>query len=402
MNTKKKQSHYGYLVTALIFLVSVVGSYPQYQLSPLAYRIMPELNLSLTQFSSVFSSPMIPGILLSLIAGILSDKFGVKRCITLAGIVSLIGVVLRIFVGTTSYTGLFICMILTGVVASFCNANMGKVIGSWFPPTRVGIMVGIASAGSTCAMAVAMSTTALMPSTTFAYTAAAVLSAVVLVLFVLFMKEKAPEQVEAQEAPAQISIGECVKAGLKNRYVWIVGIGMGFVFIPSMCLSSFLPTALSAERGIDAAVAGTFTSAIMFGNLCGGFIGPVIAAKVGKMKPVLFVCALISAAGTAFGWLAPTGAPMIVCLFVTGFACSTCIALLLSAPVLLPGVGPAYAGTAGGLAATMQLLLGVIVPSYIIAPVIGANYQVLYLTAGVLGVIGALVLMGLPELYKQQ
>ena len=168
MNHKKNSSNYGYMIAAIIFLISAVGSYPQYQLSPLAYLIMPELELSLAQFSAVFSSPMIPGILLSLIAGILSDKYGVKRCMGIAGIISLTGVILRIFLGTTSYTGLLICMILSGVIATFNNANFGKIIGSWFPLERVGIMVGIASTGSTFAMAAAMSTTALMPSIKFA------------------------------------------------------------------------------------------------------------------------------------------------------------------------------------------------------------------------------------------
>ena len=76
MNHKKNSSNYGYMIAAIIFLISAVGSYPQYQLSPLAYLIMPELELSLAQFSAVFSSPMIPGILLSLIAGILKTLYG--------------------------------------------------------------------------------------------------------------------------------------------------------------------------------------------------------------------------------------------------------------------------------------------------------------------------------------
>lgn len=390
------------IVVALIFLVSFVGSYPQYQLSPIAYKIIPELQLSNAQFSAVFSAPMIPGILLSLAAGILSDKFGVKRCIGIAGVISLVGVTLRIFWGTSSFTGLFVCMLLSGIVASFNNANFGKIMGSWFPPEKVGMMVGIVSAGSTCAMALAMSTTALLPSVKSAYTLAAVISAVITVLFLVFMKEKTDEIPSGEKKEEKISLADCVKVGLKNKFVWIVGLGLGLIFIPSICLSSFLPTALSEVRGIDAAAAGSVSSVIMFGNLFGGFLGPVIAAKVGKMKPVLIGFAVISAAGTAFGWLAPTGIPMILVLFLTGFACSTCVSLLLAAPVLLPGIGPVYAGTAGGLCATMELLIGVIVSSYIIAPAIGANYQLLYVTAGILGGVGALLLTRLPELYGRQ
>lgn len=400
--SEKKKSIYAITVVVLIFLVSFIGSYPQYQLSPIAYQIIPELGLSNAQFSAVFSAPMIPGILFSLIAGILSDKFGVKRCMGIAAVISLLGVTLRIFWGTSSFAGLFACMFLLGIVATFNNANFGKIMGSWFPAEKVGMMVGIVSAGSTCAMAIAMSTTALMPGVKFAYTVAAVISAVVTVLFLLFMKENMDKTVDKQMAEAQISLGDCVKVGLKNKYVWVVGLGLGLIFIPSICLSSFLPTALTTVRGIDAAVAGSVSSAIMFGNLCGGFIGPVIAAKVGKMKPVLFGFAVISALGTAFGWLAPIGIPMIAVLFITGFSCSTCVSLLLAAPVLLPGIGPVYAGTAGGLCATMELILGVIVSSYIIAPAIGDNYHLLYAVAGILGGIGALLLTRLPELYGKK
>lgn len=292
-------------------------------------------------------------------------------------------------------------MFLSGIIASFNNANFGKIMGSWFAPEKVGMMVGIVSSGSTCAMALAMSTTALMPSIKYAYTAAAVISAIVTVLFLFFMKEKSDRKTTNEKKKEQISLGDCVKEGLKNKFVWIVGLGLGLIFIPSICLSSFLPTALSEVRGIDATAAGSVSSAIMFGNLCGGFLGPVIAAKVGKMKPVLIGFALLSAAGTAFGWLAPTGIPMIVILFLTGFACSTSVSLLIAAPVLLPGIGPVYAGTAGGLCATMELLLGVVVSSYIIAPAIGNNYHLLYSIAGVLGGSGALLLTRLPELYDR-
>lgn len=71
-NNKVKVSRYAYVIVAIAFLTNFVANYPQYQLSPLSHIIMPEFDLSIAQFSSLFSSAMIPGVLLSLAAALLS------------------------------------------------------------------------------------------------------------------------------------------------------------------------------------------------------------------------------------------------------------------------------------------------------------------------------------------
>ena len=46
---------------------------------------------------------------------------------------------------------------------------------------------------------------------------------------------------------------------------------------------------------------------------------------------------------------------------------------MMSLPVMFPEIGPKYAGTAGGLAVTLELLGAVIIPTYIIVPLGGGN-----------------------------
>lgn len=390
---------YAYIIVALAFLVNFIANYPQYQLSPLATVVMPMFQMDIAQFSMLFSSAMIPGILLGLPSGLLCDRFGAKACIGIAGIISLLGIVARIFV--TSFPTLLICMLISGFVASFLNSNIAKIMGSWFPPEKIGTMIGIAIAGSTASMAVAMGTTAMLPGIKTAFTIAAVLSGVVMVLWFLLFKNKPKNVEENTDQLPQVSMKECLFKLVKIRHIWVAGLAIGFILATSMCLSTFLPTALQTSRGLSAAAAGAVSSAIMFGNLAGAVIGPIICAKIGRMKPFLIVSCILGGLGAAFSWLAPAGVVMIVALFFTGFIISGAISQLLSVPVMLKEVGPVYAGTAGGLVGTLQLIVGVGVPSYILSPIIGDRFVLLYAVAGCLSLIAAVLVLTLPELLQK-
>lgn len=396
---EKKSMRYGYVVVVLIFLFNFAANYPQYQLSPLAYLLMPQLNLSAAQFSQLFSSSMIPGILLGIVSGLLCDRFGTKKCIAIAGALSVIGIVGRIF--APSFATMFLCMLLIGVIASFVNSNLAKIVGTWFPPEKVSVMVGIGMAGSTCSMAVAMGTTAMLPGVKFAFTVAAVFMAGVLLLWILLMKENPEDtsaETEQKDIPA-VSIKECVFKLVKVRHIWVIGLAIGMVLAGSMCLSTFLPSALQSVRGFSAEAAGGLSSVITFGSLAGTIIGPILCAKIGKMKPFLIVSSLITALGFGAAWLAPEGIAMMAALFCTGFISSSVITLLYSVPVMLPQVGVAYAGTAGGIVATIQLICGVGIPSYVLTPLIGGNFTLLFLVGGALSLVAALLILTLPEVY---
>ena len=64
-----RRKHYAGMALAAICIGYLAPNYAQYQLSPLATSLMGELSISASQFSSLFTAPMIPAILLSLVAG---------------------------------------------------------------------------------------------------------------------------------------------------------------------------------------------------------------------------------------------------------------------------------------------------------------------------------------------
>lgn len=396
-----KKTNYGWVMAALAFAILFVGSYAQYQLPPLSYLIMPQFNLSSSQFSSIFSAAMIPGMCLSLISGLLCDKLGVKKCITAALIITTLGIVLRVFTG--SYVTLLICMILAGFASTFMNSNIAKYLGGWFAPEKIGTMIGLTMAGSTLAMAIGMGTTAMFPSVSSAYVFAAAAAVVILILWLIFGRKSEAEKAAGKNTAgeASISVAESLKEVLKNKYIWFVGICLMLVMAGVMALSAFLPMALQELRSVSAASAGLVTSIVMFGNLGGTVLGPLICAKTKNMKVYLIICAVIAAAGTAFAWRLPAGIVMNVALFITGFATSGMLPVLMSLPIMVPGIGPRLAGTAGGFVSTIQLFGCVVIPTYIIAKIAGDNYSLILLLGGVCCLLSICGVIFLPDLMKK-
>jgi len=393
----EKKNNYGWVISAVCFLVLFIGSYAQYQLSPLSYLIIPELNLSDSQFSSVFSAAMIPGMCLSLVSGILCDKFGTKVCVSIACIIVAAALILR--VGTGSYTSLFLCMIFAGIGSTFLNSNIAKILGTWFAPEKIGTMIGITMSGSTLAMAIAMGTTAMFPSIRSAYITAAVIAVIAAVCWIVLVKEKGTT---GAAAPQSQPVLEGLKVIIRNRNVWLTGVNLMCLLGASVALSAFLPIALQSERGMTATAAGGLSSIIMYGNLAGTILGPMICQKIGSLKMHLIICAVLAGLGSAFAWLAPAGFLLMAALFLTGFFTSAAIPVLISVPIQLKDVGPTYAGVAGGFISTIQLLGAVILPTYVMAPIAAGNYHILFLLAGACMIIMVLAVLGMPELAKKK
>lgn len=405
----KKTGRWAYVALACTVFLLFVPNYAQYQLSPVAHLVMPAYNLDTAQFSMLFSSAMIPGILFSLVAGLLCDQFGAKLTVGIAGIVSVSAIVLRIFI--PSFSGLFICMLLVGLLSTCINTNMAKIMGSWFPPEKLGTAVGIGLAGSNASMAIGLGTSALFPSLRSLFTFTAALAVVALAAWWLFFKDgprtAQAEPQDGQSSPdaipaGQPSLRECLKVVFRSRNVWLIGIALGMTLAAIMCILTFLPQALQSTRSFDPAIAGALSSVVTFGNVAGSILAPTIITRIGRFKPFVIALVVVASAGTAFAWQLPEGALMLVCFFLTGFSLGGAMALLVSAIVLLPEIGPVYAGTAGGVCATLQLFGAVVIPSYILAPILGTNYGALYGIGGFLCLIAAVCVFVLPELLKHE
>ena len=369
-----------------------VPNYSQYQLAPLAVRIMEQYSLTNGQFTSVFAAPMVPAIFLSFISGILVDKYGFKILVGISIVVTAIGCILRIFVD--NYTMLYISMILTGVSAGIISSNSAKIIGSVFSPEKVGVIVGLGVTIGTGMMIIAMSTTAIMPSTKFAFILAACLGLLSILLWHAGIPKR--RQRSADELAELPSVKTCLKTVLANKYVWFVGIGLFCVCGAMVGMNSLISAALST-RGMSEASSGAISAFTLVGNLLGSLVMPTFAHKTGKLRLILVLSSIVAAVGTAISWLMPFGVVLYAVLLLTGLGVGSVLPQLMAICIKLPGIGTTYAGTAGGFAATLQLLGGVIIPTYIAAAIAGDNFYTYFIITGAFMVICAVTMALLPK-----
>jgi len=390
--TSKKNAYP--IMAFTVLCLGVFGPiYAQFQLAPLAPQLMEKLDLSMGEFASIFSSALIAGIFLSLLAGVLLDKYGVKKIVSIGLAITAFGAIWRIW--SDSYITLFISMLLTGVGPAVLIANSAKIIGSWFSLERVGGKIGIFLAVSTLSMTIGTGTTALLPSIQVAYLLAAIITTVSFILWVIVIKEPALEN----DSKLSMKVTKSLKTVTKYRAVWVVGFCVLFLTGCNMIISSFLPTALGVQ-GINNVAAGIFASLFTGGSFIGCLIVPNITSRLGKNKPVILVLAIIAAFGTAFGWLAPNGVLLGISIAITGIAIGGSMPIFFSTPIQMPEIGLTYAGVAGGFVSTLQVLGAVIIPTHIIAPIAGENINLFFILGGACMIFVFMFALVLPELGK--
>ena len=281
------------------------------------------------------------------------------------------------------------------------QSNSSKILGQLFGPEKVSVIMGLVLTVSTCGLVLSMSTTTKLGSMNTAFIVAGVVCTVALILWFVVMPGIKPGQ-DAQN-PQPIgekapSLSEAFLVVMKNRYVWLAGIAMFCVNGAMTGMGSMVPTALSNGRGISADAAGLVGAFLMVGNLLGSLFTPTISLKTGKFRGVLMICGAVSVLGCCFAWRAPEGPLLYLAMVATGYTFGSGMAQLLAVAVRLPGVGPVYAGTAGGLIATLELLGGVVLPTYIASGIAGTgNFSLYFIIIGLSSLLWILSVYLLPK-----
>jgi len=411
---KKASNRYLGVIVGLCFAIYFITNYPMYQLSPIADAFKSTFGLDNTQYTSIFSAPMIPGVLLSIVAGLIIDKIGPRRAVLFGMIITTVGMAARI--GADSYWSFLVCMISLGIGATAMNVSGPKILVGWAKPEKLGSLVGVIYAGATFSMAVGMGTTAFFPSISSAFIFATILCVILTIAWIILMKDgpagnirrghgrkghdgdsssAAIEDIRpsADAAAESVSIGQCLKEVVKSPAVWIIGICLFGVMGGNVGLSAYLPSALSNVRGFSATDAGLISAFIMIGTLVGNITGPFIDEKIGHTKAYLIVASVLCAVLIASAWLLPEGPILMCALFITGFALGSLTPVLIALPVRSGCVEPRYVGTAQGVCSTLMTLGAIVIPTYIIAPIAGTDFTLMMTMAGASVLIATVALV---------
>ena len=386
MDTKRK--NLVFLITALLFLAQFIGNYGDYQVAAIPSSIYAAFHLTDMQFSSIITAPMLPCIFLSIVIGLLVDRYGIPKIVGVFFVLAAAGFILRHF--ARDYPVLLISMALAGCGCMVVNSNIAKLASALYPMDRVGTVVGILMAGSNAASALAFATTSMLPSLKVVFLIPTVGSVICAALWFVFARASLfTDSRESDEDRA--SVMDSLKLCFKSRSLWLAGLTLFLILGGTTVLTNFHVSALTTLKGYSEVLAGSFSSVSMVGAILGSIFLPIFVTKKPEKAPLLIFVMLLICAAAAYGMLSLPAAGIYVCAFLNGALRSGIIATLLMTPVLLKEIGPKNAGTAGGFILTLQLLGCVVVPTYVIVPLGGGNMTTYFILAAVCFLLAAAV-----------
>jgi sugar phosphate permease len=136
---------YPWIVLFASSLVQTVASFGNQMISPLAPFLVQDLQITRKDVGLLLTAAYLGGVLVLVVAGSLSDRFGV-RALFLVGMV-LAGLPLALGSAVPSYLWLLLPMVLYGIGNGFALPPTTRAIVEWFPTRRRGLAMGVKQTG---------------------------------------------------------------------------------------------------------------------------------------------------------------------------------------------------------------------------------------------------------------
>lgn len=390
----KKETKYGWVLVAIVVLGTLTYQMLQYQMSVVQETLQNMLSIDEVAYSNLFNSPMWPAVFCSIIFGLIVDKYGCKIAVALCMLIAAVGGICHAFV--SSYSLMYVTVLMTGFGATAINVASGKLFSSWLPPKLFSVGMGCFLSASTVGQFVAQSTTNLFSSLTPAFWMSGILCAVVFLAWAILGKNQRPA--EGQDKVEGAPVGETLKVCLTSRNNWLCAVGLFFVLGGQVLCNAFIHGCKVAQ-GMVPVSAGLLVSTISAGQPLRRLFMPMLPAKAGKDKPFILVFAAVCAVGYAFAWRL-SGFACYAAFFVMGLCSSALMPFFFSMPVKFRDIGPRYAGTATGIVSTLELAGALVLPKLFVPMCMtaeGLDFAKFFLIDGGVFVLVVIIALFLPE-----
>jgi NNP family nitrate/nitrite transporter-like MFS transporter len=296
----RQVGHWPTLLSA--FLYFDVSFMVWVMLGPLAVYISKALELPAEEMFTVVAIPILAGAVLRIPMGMLADHVGPKRTGQLGQLIVILGLAYVWIFGLQSKLQVELLGIILGVAgASFAVAL--PQASRWYPPKYQGTVMGIAGAGNSGVVLAAL----FVPSLAEAFGMQQVFGvmliplAIVFVLYSLMVKD-APE-------PRQPVTLANYAAVLKDRDTWWFMFFYSITFGGFVGLSSALPLYFKTWYSASGVAAGLMVALVVFGGSAFRPIGGWLADRVGGLKALQILFALVAVAYLTVAFLPRGPAP---------------------------------------------------------------------------------------------
>jgi MFS family permease len=315
-----------------------------------------ELGLSMVAIGAIWGMDPLAGVLIGLPGGLLTDRFGVKRMLTVVCILTGVFGALRGF--SVDFLSMAAFMFLFGLMAAVTPSIIPKITAVWFAGKRLGLANGMLNvAWSIGAVIATLSSATLLSPWLGGWRGVLFLFGVPPVILGLlwWWTGREPETQDTEHTKAS---GESLQISLARvvhiKDVWLIGFVLLTYWGANMGFAGYLPSYLRIvgwEEGL------ADTAMTLFSGI--GVLGviPMVlySEKIGSRRTVIFLAILILA--LSIGLVPVVSRTGVWLLLIIGGLIRTGVAALANTLILeTKGVGGTYGGTAIGLTNTLGML----------------------------------------------
>jgi len=380
-------------IIVLILTAQTVANVGPLGIPALASLIRADLGLTLAQAGSFLPAYYIGPSLVSLPAGTLADRWGVKRMLVLGQVVIALGLLAAS--AATSYAAFTLLLVAAGFGYGMLNPTSTKAVMGWSPPARRATLVGLKQVGLPLG---GMLGAALLPALALrlswrtALVVAAALIAAGAVASLLVYRDPP----DAPLPPATPGARGAIASVLTSRDLWLLSIATGVFTAMQTVWMSYLVLYLQGAIGLTLIAASRLLALAQFGGMTGRVLFGMLSDRLfggSRRLPLVLAGAGSTACSLAIAW--------------TGAGTST---VGLSALAFIFGVvgigwngvqhtwmaelaGPRAAGTAVGLGLAVSsagVTIGPLVFGYVVQTAGGYRGPWITLALTMVGAIGTL------------
>ena len=315
-----------------------------------------ELGLSMVAIGTIWGMDPLAGVFLGLPGGLIADRFGVKRTLTVICILAGVFGALRGF--STNFLSLAAFMFLFGLMAAITPSIAPKVNAVWFIGRRLGLANGMLYvAWSVGAVLATLSSATLLSqwlggwrNVLFFFGAPPVL----LGLLWWFTGREPQEQDTAYAPVAGEPLRTALASVTRMKEVWVMGVVLLTYWGANMGFGGYLPLYLR-NIGWEPALADSAMTVFSGIGVFGVIPLVLFSDKIGSRKTVMIFATLVLA--LSIGLIPLVGKTGTWILLISGGLIRTGVTSLASTFIFeLKGVGGTYGGTAIGLTNTLGML----------------------------------------------
>ncbi len=253
-----------------------------------------DFDLDAAKLSWLSSSYLWANLLFLLPAGVLLDRFSVRRVVLSAMLLCVMGT-LGFALASQFYLA-FMFHALAGVGNAFCFLSCVVLVSRWFEPRRQGFVLG-------CIITIGFMG-GMLAHTPLAYLnlhfgwrnallVDAALGALILMWLLIILKDRPGASTTPQDAP--LATASSFIEAFNNKQTWLAGCYTACLNLPIMVLCVLWGASyLTVVHGMTAIPASNVVSLILIGSIIGCPLAGYLSDKQGMRKPLMILGALMS------------------------------------------------------------------------------------------------------------